>query len=582
MFNILSFLFVFSLFQYTALVLSYPLLRRFNSVPHLALTLSASLGFFVFILLLLIYPCVYKNVFWMYIFDNLTKGTNYIELNFNFALDSLSLWFALLVGVIGLATNVYSLNYFRGEADEGSFLFWLNFFILSMLILVFAGNFFTMFVGWELIGITSFFLINFWRTRRGVLKSSFKAITFNVISDLLLLSAFICFYSAYSVTTCSIFLSLLITTGTTKTTLLWFGTLCLIFCASIKSVQMIGHLWLPDSMEAPVPASSLIHSATLVSAGIYLLCRFNVLLVVTDSMSFLITIGSLTAAYGGVVAAAQTDMKKLLAYSTMSHCGFLWILASSGNVVATVVYLYLHGIFKAATFYCAGSFIRAYNTQDTRWMGQGAKFLRLDSFLLVFCGANLAGLPLTVGVAYKVFFFKLVLLTNLAWWQVGFMFIGLSSSLVYYFRLTNYAIFDFYKGAKLYPNYSMLFTAIKLREFTITTLNQLLAVITLLSFAVVTAYLLYWGILNNIFMFESIQEELSTILVSQAKLELLYSTYFVFFYTVYFILFLLLCIVVCRPNVFALESVITLLVFSIFIGFLSLSCEVTLWRRLIL
>ena len=581
MLDVISYLFILGVTQYAVLVSAYPLVRRFVAIQHVMVSYISSMGFLLFALLLSIYPCVYRNVFWVYSFDNLTRGTNFIEFNFSFALDSLSLWFAILVTTIGLATNCYTKSYFRGEADEGNFLFWLNAFILSMLILVLAGNFFTVFVGWELIGLTSFFLINFWRTRRGVVKSSFKALVFNVVSDCLLLGSFVCFYLVYSTTNCKTFLSIVITTATPRTTLLWFGTLCLISCAAIKSVQMIGHLWLPDSMEAPVPASSLIHSATLVSAGIYLLCRFNVLLVVTDCISPLITLGSITAAYGGVVAAAQTDMKKLLAYSTMSHCGFLWILASSGNVVVTVVYLYLHGLFKAATFYCAGSFIRAYNTQDTRWMGGGAKFIRLDSFLLVFCGANLAGLPFTIGIAYKVYFFKLILLASVSWWQVGFMFIGMGSSLVYYFRLTNYAIFDFYKGVKLYPNYNLLFTAVKLKSGRLIPANHIIAVSFLIIFAIATSYFFYLGIINNLLMLDSIQEELSTILVESAKLELLYSTYVVFFYTVYYILFLLLCVVVCRPNVFAIESLITLLYFSIFVGFLSLSCEVTLWQKLI-
>ena len=581
MFNVLSFLFIVGLIQYAVLVLLYPLCKRFINTRHLIFVLSASIGFFVVILLLSIYPCVYQDVFLTYSFDNFNKGTNFIEFNFSFSMDSLSLWFALLVSVIGFGTNLYTLGYFRGEADEGSFVFWLNLFILSMLSLVLAGNFFTMFVGWELIGITSFFLINFWRTRRGVVKSSFKALTFNVISDLLLLSAFICFYSAYSATNYVIFLNLLTTTALPQTNLLWFGAICLIFCAAIKSVQMIGHLWLPDSMEAPVPASSLIHSATLVSAGIYLLCRFNSLFVLIDCVSPLVTIGALTAAYGGVVASAQTDMKKLLAYSTMSHCGFLWILASSGNTVATIIYLYLHGIFKAATFYCAGTFIRAYNTQDTRWMGNGASFLRLDSFLLIFCGANLAGLPFTIGIAYKVYFFKLILLTALSWWQIGFVFIGLLSSVVYYFRLTNYAIFDFYKNAKFYPNYSLLFTAVKLKQFNITALNHVVATLVLVLFGIVTAYFLYWGLMNNIMMFDSVQEEIATVVVSESKLELLYSSYFTLFYTIYYILFLLLSLVVFRPNVFSLEALATLFYFSIFIGFLTLSCGVTLWQRLI-
>ena len=126
-------------------------------------------------------------------------------------------------------------------------------------------------------------------------------------------------------------------------------------------------------MEAPVPASALIHSATLVSAGIFVLLRFKFLLIEANFLYVIIVIGSFTAAYGGVVAAAQTDVKKLLAYSTMSHCGFLYMLVGFGDEYITISYLFLHGLFKAMTFYCVGSFIRFYGTQDTRYMGGGAQ-----------------------------------------------------------------------------------------------------------------------------------------------------------------------------------------------------------------
>lgn len=582
MFNVSLIFSVFGFLQYAFFTIMAVLVKRYISTKYLAFYFAASCGLLTLSLLLLTVQNYLHAWNWSYSFDNLVRGLDYVELNFSFSVDSLSLWFALLVSIIGTSTNIYTLNYFRGEADEGRFLFWLNSFVLSMLILVFAGNFFTIFLGWELIGLTSFFLINFWHTRRGVVKSSFKAMAFNLVSDILLLGAFVSFYLTTKTTNCSLFLNLLVTEAGSRSSLLWLGTVCLVGCASIKSVQIVGHLWLPDSMEAPVPASSLIHSATLVSAGIYLLCRFNILFVVTGCTSTLITIGAITAAYGGIVAAAQTDMKKLLAYSTMSHCGFLWILASCGNLWITILYLYLHGLFKAATFYCAGSFIRNYNTQDTRWMGSGVKLLRLDSFLLIFCAANLAGLPFSIGVMYKLYFLKLILLWDICWWQIGLMFVGLASSLVYYFRLTNYAIFDFYKGSKLFPNYSILFTRIRLEGLRLTTANHVLAVVLLVGAALLTSYIMYWGIVNNTIAWESISEELSTLMVDPSKIETIYASYFLLFYSLYSILFLLLCIVVYRPNIFALESILTLLFLCIFFGFLGLRCEVTLWQRLIL
>ena len=157
-------------------------------------------------------------------------------------------------------------------------------------------------------------------------------------------------------------------------------------------------------MEAPVPASALIHSATLVSAGIFLLLRFQELIFVSNLNNFLITLGFITAAYGGCVAASQTDVKKLLAYSTMSHCGFLFSTVGLFDFYITILYLFLHGFFKASTFYCVGSFVRLYKTQDTRLMGSGQHFFFGDSILLILCAANLCGLPLTIGAIYKLYF----------------------------------------------------------------------------------------------------------------------------------------------------------------------------------
>ena len=190
--------------------------------------------------------------------------------------------FLTLVIIIGFATNIYTLNYFKNEADENLFLFWLNAFIASMTLLILSNNFFTLFLGWELIGLTSFFLINFWVARRATLKSSFKAFSFNLFSDLMLLITCVNLFLSYGVTDIT-FINILAELNTcVSVNYLSTAMICLLVCASIKSVQFGGHLWLPDSMEAPVPASALIHSATLVSAGIYLLLKFFNLFIVTN------------------------------------------------------------------------------------------------------------------------------------------------------------------------------------------------------------------------------------------------------------------------------------------------------------
>jgi len=238
----------------------------------------------------------------------------------------------------------------------------------------------------------------------------------------------------------------------TPVNFLEFVALMIIGAAFIKSAQFGGHAWLPDSMEAPVPASSLIHSATLVSAGVYLILRFNFIFDSTQYSKFIIpVIGSLTAAYGGVCAAAQSDIKKTLAYSTISHCGFLMVLCATEMNEFTILYLYVHGFFKAGVFMCVGNVLRiTRGYQDTRRMGGLLKYLPFEYFCAVVGVLNLAGLPFTFG-----FFIKHLLLISLDTHMYIYYFvmfhslIGAFSGLFYSYRIINYTFGDFKKGHKI-------------------------------------------------------------------------------------------------------------------------------------
>lgn len=220
------------------------------------------------------------------------------------------------------------------------------------------------------------------------------------------------------------------------------SVICLFICTLFKSAQLFGHLWLPDSMEAPVPASALIHSATLVSAGIYLLMRFTPLITLNHIQTVVLIVGSVTAAYGGLVSASQTDMKKLLAYSTISHCGFLFVTIGTEIYAASIIYLFLHGLFKASTFFCAGSFIRVAGSQDTRNMGGLSRILPVDTVFLIICSFNLGGLPFSLGYLYKGIFISSILNSKTGFFVLGFCVIGLLCSLVYVYRLVYYSAFD--------------------------------------------------------------------------------------------------------------------------------------------
>jgi NADH:ubiquinone oxidoreductase subunit 5 (subunit L)/multisubunit Na+/H+ antiporter MnhA subunit len=199
-------------------------------------------------------------------------------------------------------------------------------------------------------------------------------------------------------------------------------------------------------MEAPVPASALIHSATLVSAGIYLLLKFQLIFMLTGLMPAIFLLGSVTACYGGIVAASQSDVKKLLAYSTISHCGFIYVSISLNNFLLSIVYLYLHGLFKAVTFFCVGSLIKYNNTQDMRYMGAN-KSQVFNTIALITSAINLGGLPFTFGYLYKQMFLMHLVICNYNSLGYGFCIMGMLSSVVYVYKLIYYSCFDFQKGS---------------------------------------------------------------------------------------------------------------------------------------
>jgi len=327
-----------------------------------------------------------------------------------------------------------------------------------MVFLVSAGNFVMLFLGWEMIGLTSFFLINFWSTRVGTLKAAFKAFAFNKISDFFLFFAILLIFSMSFNLDIPTFLvqvasyqNYIVSFFIFQISVLDLIALLLLGCAFIKSAQIGAHIWLPDSMEAPVPASALIHSATLVSAGIYILLRFSVLFELSNyTMPIIAVVGSITAFYGGLVSMYQSDTKKILAYSTISHCGFLMVAYTTGITEFVLLYLYVHGFFKAAVFMSVGNVNRFNrNNQDFKKMGSLYKFLPFDCLMCFIGLINLSGLPFTFG-----FFIKHLLLVGLNTHIVVYYFVltncvlGALTGLFYSYRLFYNVFFDSKKGKK--------------------------------------------------------------------------------------------------------------------------------------
>lgn len=380
-----------------------------------------------------------------------------------------------------------------------------------MILLVLAGNLFVLFLGWELIGLTSFFLINFWSTRIGTLKSAFKAMTFNKVSDVSMLIYLISTYLVTQEHNIQVILlqvvryqNLTIHFWNYEVSYIEFICFFMLIAAFVKSAQIGTHIWLPDSMEAPVPASALIHSATLVSAGVFLILRFNTIFELSVYSKYVILyVGSFTAFFGGWCAIYQSDVKKILAYSTLSHCGFLIASCSVKVPEVTLFYLYVHGFFKACVFLCVGNVIRfSNNYQDVRRMGMYWKYLPFEVYITFICLFNLAGAPFGLG-----FFIKHALISSfrhdaISVLTITFLLVTAAMSGIFYSaKILYYVFFDFKKAKKYtYSHYNS--EDHKSKFFSATTLASNISILGLL----LSGYLISMYINFNLMSLFSIAE----------------------------------------------------------------------------
>ena len=454
---------LFIVFTYSGVFFTFTVLSSFLLINYLGLygvfIASTSTLFLFWILCGFVTYMVWVN--------NLTHVVDFgkwftvaggVNVYFDFYLDNLSLAFALLVLSIAFFINLYTFAYFRYEPNTSRLILLIDVFVISMTILVLSGNLVVLYFGWEMIGITSFFLINFWATRMSTVKAAFKAFVFNKISDCFMLLSLIIVYillGDFNVLTINHSMGLHVQTNINSLQSSFSSVELLTFCwmiaAFIKSAQFGFHIWLPDSMEAPVPASALIHSATLVSAGIYLILRFYPVFELTPGIRvYIMFVGAFTSFFGGICSIFQTDVKRLLAYSTISHCGVLMFLTFFKDPDMVIIYLYVHGFFKAIMFMCMGHVIRfANNYQDMRRMGGFYKYLPFEAMLSFIGLVNLGGISFSWGFYMKHFLIFEATpesLTNLI--AFTFVLIGSLSGLVYSYKIYYYVFFDFKKARK--------------------------------------------------------------------------------------------------------------------------------------
>jgi NADH-quinone oxidoreductase subunit L len=326
-----------------------------------------------------------------------------LDIKLGIFVDPLSLFMVLVVTGVSTLIHLYSYGYMQSDEGYHRFFSYLNFFVFSMLLLVLAGNFVLLIVGWAFVGFASYALISFWYRRETATKAGMKAFVINVVGDIgLVLAAFLIFREVGAFDYGEVFEKAPEVFTTNEWTIVAICLLLLVG-AFAKSAQLPFHTWLPDAMEGPTPVSSLIHAATMVTAGVYLIARTHTLFELAPTAADVAAFtGLATLLVAGTMALVMTDLKRAIAYSTMSQIGYMIMGVSIGAYSAGMFHLMTHAFFKALLFMAAGSIIAAMaNDQNIDRMSGFGKAMRFTSITFV-CGAlALAAFPGTSGFFSK-------------------------------------------------------------------------------------------------------------------------------------------------------------------------------------
>ncbi|MGH1520067.1 NADH-quinone oxidoreductase subunit L [Chryseobacterium sp. JK1] len=359
---------------------------------------------------------------------------NGVQINFGFQIDQLSLMMVMIITGIGSLIHLYSIGYMSHDKGFYKFFTYLNLFIFSMLLLVMGSNYLILFIGWEGVGLCSYLLIGFWYTNEEYGKAARKAFIMNRIGDLALL---IGIFMIASQTNAVDYLSVAENASKFELdgTVIIFITASLFIGATGKSAQVPLYTWLPDAMAGPTPVSALIHAATMVTAGIYLVVRSNFLFTLAPTVQGgILFIGFLTAALAGFYALRQNDIKKVLAYSTVSQLGFMFIALGLGAYTTAMFHVMTHAFFKALLFLGAGSVIHAMsNEQDMRFMGGLKKYIPLTHATFLIGTLAISGFPLLSGMISKDEILVAAFAKNPIYWVILFVLAAMTAT--YMFRL---------------------------------------------------------------------------------------------------------------------------------------------------
>lgn len=390
---------------------------------------------------------------------------NFFIIKWSFLFDSIGIIMLCLVSIISLLVHLYSYEYMKFDPHILRFISLLSLFTFFMFLLITASNFFIFFFGWEGVGLCSYLLVNFWFTRIEANKAALKAMLVNRIGDISLLIFIGLIYYIFKSVDYAVIFSLI--KNSHNLTLILFNLniniifllgVLLIIAAMGKSAQIGLHTWLPDAMEGPTPVSALIHAATMVTAGVFLLIRTSYILeyniVILNS---LVIIGGLTAFFSGLVAIYQQDIKKVIAYSTCSQLGYMIVACGLSKYDLALFHLFNHGFFKALLFLGAGIIIHALmDEQDMRKMGKLVYYIPIVYSSFFIATLAILGLPFLSG------YFSKEVIINLAFSYYGnkyvffayiFVLMSVGLTVIYSLKILKYTFFDSIKGnKKIYQN----------------------------------------------------------------------------------------------------------------------------------
>jgi NADH-quinone oxidoreductase subunit L len=361
-----------------------------------------------------------------------------LQVHASLYVDPLSMTMVLFVTGISTLIHLYSIGYMKGDRDYSKFFLYMNLFVASMLILVLGSNLLVTFVGWEGVGTCSYWLVSFWFTRDSAASAGKKAFIYNRIGDVgFLLAIFLVFDKVHSLEYTTIFAHIG-TIGAGNIT-----AICLLLLVGVmgKSAQIPLFPWLADAMEGPTPVSALIHAATMVTAGVYLLCRVNPLLHASSAASLTVAcIGAATAFVAATIACAQQDIKKVLAYSTVSQLGYMFLAIGCGAYEAAIFLMVAHAFFKGLLFLGAGSTIHGlHDEQDLKRMGNLRAYMPITFITFAIGWLAIAAVPPLSGFWAKGDVLENTWSAHPGLWVVGVVTAALTA--YYMSRLTGLAFF---------------------------------------------------------------------------------------------------------------------------------------------